>query len=109
MWTIICALFFFGSLAATLKLSDEISYDKKWWFKLLLILSFVFSVASFGLTFYSMSYYDTLKYRERYKPTIEDVADGYAKIDTTTIIHNGEQHEEYEIVWVGNQKGKREQ
>lgn len=58
------------------------------------------------LTLYSSDYYKTIKYRERNKPTIEDVADGYAKVDTIIIIRNGEQQEKYEIVWVGKQKVK---
>lgn len=76
---------------------------------MLLVLLIVFDVACIGGIGYSVYYYDTIKYRELNKPTIEDVANGYAKIDTITIIRNGEQQEKYEIVWVGNQSGKREQ
>lgn len=109
MWTIICAVIWFGGLAATLFVADKISYNKKLWLKLLLVLLIVFDVACSGVVGYSVYYYDTIKYRELNKPSIEDVSNGYAKVDTITIIRNGEQHEEYEILWIGNQKGKREQ
>lgn len=109
MWIIICIVFWLCGLAATLFVADKISYNKKWWLKLLFALLVVFDAACLVGIFYSADYYDTINYRELNKPTIEDVTNGYAKIDTITIIRNGEQHEEYEILWIGNKKGKREQ
>lgn len=109
MWLIICAVIWFVGLYMTLFLSDKIFYNKKWWFPLLFVLLVVFDVACMVGLCYSMYYYDTIKYREWHNPIMEDVSNGYAKVDTITIIRNGEQHEEYEILWIGNQKGKREQ
>ena len=47
-------------------------------------------------------------YRERNKPTIEDVSANRAMIDTTYTIHKNKIDTTYSIEWIGRKTGARE-
>lgn len=105
MWTtifIILAIVFFISTMAILCMHEFVPK-----FGIIFITSFLLLIFSMcGAIISAYCYYDVYEYRELYQPTIKDVNDGYAKIDSIGVVNNIPQ---YKITWIGNQTGKREQ
>lgn len=48
----------------------------------------------------------SMHYRQTVRPSLDDINDGYASIDSVGVINGITQ---YEIHWIGSQTGKREQ
>lgn len=102
MWTFIFHILIIVSVISIVVTGFMLDSNKKWSMKNFIssILLSVFSILGVIISNYFC------EYRERHQPTLEDVNDGYAKIDSIGVVNDIPQ---YKITWIGNQTGKREQ